>query len=252
MVLKTSSSSASVGSFFNRWLAIGVASSIFIGAGATLIFAPHAVLGERRASWITYTVGGCALVAGVFGALIVGSPRFLYLTSLAITLSRNRIMNYNHYDYVTDSIILGALPLSSNFDALVRTERITAVLSLVQEHEFTPSMFHHPVQHEEWLRAGVQHYWVQTPDYEPVPVGSLMDAAKFIQQHAETGKVYIHCKAGRGRSTAALVVYLCHYRMMGAVEAMEFVRQRRPQINLNRRQRAAVFEACEGKETKGD
>ena len=73
----------------------------------------------------------------------------------------------------------------------------------------------------------------------------LNEACVFLDKHmARKNTVYVHCKAGRGRSCAVVCCYLVH-RGMPADEAMEFVKHRRPHVSLGESQQAAIraFEA---------
>ena len=62
-------------------------------------------------------------------------------------------------------------------------------------------------------------------------------------EHAERGELtYVHCKAGRGRSTTLVLCYLIRQMRMSPDEAFEFVRTKRPQVCLAEGQWAAVRE----------
>ena len=52
-------------------------------------------------------------------------------------------------------------------------------------------------------------------------------------EHADKGELtYVHCKAGRGRSTTVVLCYLVKYKGMTPGEALAMVRSKRPQIHL--------------------
>lgn len=53
---------------------------------------------------------------------------------------------------------------------------------------------------------------------------------------------YVHCKAGRGRSTTLVICYLVREMRMSPQEAYSFVRQKRPQVGLADGQWNAVRE----------
>jgi len=65
---------------------------------------------------------------------------------------------------------------------------------------------------------------------------SLVDinqAVDFIHRNASSGKVtYIHCKAGRGRSTTIVLCYLVKYKKMKPETAFEYVRSKRARVLL--------------------
>lgn len=54
--------------------------------------------------------------------------------------------------------------------------------------------------------------------------------------------VYVHCKAGRGRSTTIVLCYLCMYHGLTPHEAHLFIKKLRPQISA--RHDAPEVHAC--------
>lgn len=56
----------------------------------------------------------------------------------------------------------------------------------------------------------------------------LDDATTFIAAHIRRGCILVHCGAGKSRSVAVVVAYLCRYAGMSIGEALAFVRDRRP------------------------
>ena len=54
----------------------------------------------------------------------------------------------------------------------------------------------------------------------------------FIQQHVEQGhNVYVHCKAGRGRSATVALCWLMAHRDMTAEQAQEHLLSKRPHVH---------------------
>ena len=52
-------------------------------------------------------------------------------------------------------------------------------------------------------------------------------------EHAGRGELtYVHCKAGRGRSTTLVLCYLVKARRMAPSTALALVRGKRPQVHL--------------------
>ncbi|XP_026447567.1 putative dual specificity protein phosphatase DSP8 isoform X2 [Papaver somniferum] len=88
----------------------------------------------------------------------------------------------------------------------------------------------------------MDHLVIPTRDYLFAP--SFVDisrAVDFIHETASCGKVtYVHCKAGRGRSTTIVLCYLVHYKQMTPSAAFEYVRFRRPRVLLAPSQWKAV------------
>lgn len=57
--------------------------------------------------------------------------------------------------------------------------------------------------------------------------------AFYFADHAQEGsKTYVHCKAGRGRSTTLVLCYLIKFFNQDPEQAYAFVRQKRPQVCL--------------------
>ena len=55
----------------------------------------------------------------------------------------------------------------------------------------------------------------------------LDDATSFIAAHLRRGCVLVHCGAGKSRSVAVVIAYLCRYAGMSLTEALAFVSARR-------------------------
>lgn len=55
----------------------------------------------------------------------------------------------------------------------------------------------------------------------------LDDATSFIAAHIRRGCVLVHCGAGKSRSVAVVIAYLCRYAGMSLTEALAFVSARR-------------------------
>ncbi|CAK9184900.1 unnamed protein product, partial [Ilex paraguariensis] len=91
---------------------------------------------------------------------------------------------------------------------------------------------------------GIDHLVIPTRDYLFAP--SCVDinrAIHFIHENASCGKTtYVHCKAGRGRSTTIVLCYLVEYKHMTPAAALEYVLSRRPRVLLASSQWKAVQE----------
>lgn len=85
----------------------------------------------------------------------------------------------------------------------------------------------------------LDHY--ESPDFLPVSEYYLDLAADHIKTKlAEGKKIYIHCKAGRGRSAMCVLAYLIKYKEMSYDDALALVKKARPQINMNAADRKSV------------
>ncbi|KAL5557323.1 hypothetical protein UlMin_039559 [Ulmus minor] len=81
---------------------------------------------------------------------------------------------------------------------------------------------------------GIEHLVIPTRDYLFTP--SFVDisrAVEFIHKNACCGRTtYVHCKAGRGRSTTILLCYFVEYKNMTPAAALDYVLSQRPRVLL--------------------
>ncbi|KAH9301496.1 hypothetical protein KI387_013079, partial [Taxus chinensis] len=89
---------------------------------------------------------------------------------------------------------------------------------------------------------GIKHLAIPTRDYLFAPsFEDIQRAVDFIHENAICGKTtYVHCKAGRGRSTTIVLCYLVKYKQMTPDDAYAYVRSKRPRVLLAASQWKAV------------
>ncbi|XP_028113676.1 putative dual specificity protein phosphatase DSP8 isoform X2 [Camellia sinensis] len=88
----------------------------------------------------------------------------------------------------------------------------------------------------------IDHLVIPTRDYLFAPsYGDICQAVNFIHVNASCGKTtYVHCKAGRGRSTTIVLCYLVEHKQMTPDAAYVYVRSIRPRVLLALTQWQAV------------
>ena len=59
---------------------------------------------------------------------------------------------------------------------------------------------------EEYSRLGMKQLWLPTTDHFEPSVGDLAKAVDFIRR--QDTKVYVHCRAGHGRSAAVVLAWM--------------------------------------------
>lgn len=173
--------------------------------------------------------------------------RLFYKVSLLTNIVRHAIapQRWSWWSPITPQIILGAIPLKNkgDLDRLVNQEKISAVLTVLQPFEWqTKGLFSVPVTPADWQAHGIPHLQIVATDLEPLTQEQIEQGVEFIHQQVKQGKrVYVHCKAGRGRSASIVVCYLLKYGDFATVdEAIAFVQQRRRQISINAEQRVSI------------
>ena len=152
------------------------------------------------------------------------------------TLLYNQIMHRlrparRWWDRVDEHVIVGALPLPHHVDGLAR-EGVRAVVNTCLEYAGPE---------REYARAGIEQLRVPCLDFTPPSGDDVERAVAFIDQHARRGEtVYVHCKAGRGRSATIALCWLVHAHGMTPEAAQQRLQAVRPHVNRGLWQRQVV------------
>lgn len=154
-------------------------------------------------------------------------------------------------------LFLGAIPLATmqhhlTLPKLSQDSDGTAVLTVLQPFENQQAgLVGDPVRPQDWKKLNVSHKQIEIFDLQPIPEKQLEEGADFIheQMDLQHKDVYVHCKAGRGRSAMMVLSYLMKYRKE-AIEKMPgedfvnkaigIVQNSRPQLTLTAQQRTAL------------
>lgn len=132
--------------------------------------------------------------------------------------------------FITDRLAVGDITSRT-------TPGFVAVVSLLTHEELRAAP---KIPGETYVRTGsmpariigrdpnvvsVLHVTVADGSTEPL---DLDEITSFIATYLAEGCVLVHCGAGMSRSVAIVVAYLCRYAGMSYVEALSFVKERRP------------------------
>ncbi|TYZ68253.1 hypothetical protein PybrP1_005289 [[Pythium] brassicae (nom. inval.)] len=162
-----------------------------------------------------------------------------------VSLLYNLVLHHERrrpwWSRVEPLLLLGALPLREKHHLLHLTqeEGVRAVVTMNEPAELLPNLFATPVTPHEWRDAGVAQCFGTTSDFSPPTFGTLDRCVEFV--HAQVDgrghACYVHCKAGRGRSTVVVVAFLVRHRGMVLDDALARVRAKRPHVSLHPAQR---------------
>ncbi|XP_071696444.1 phosphatidylglycerophosphate phosphatase PTPMT2-like [Rutidosis leptorrhynchoides] len=170
-------------------------------------------------------------------ALVGAGARILFYPTLLYNVFRNKIQSeFRWWDQVDQFILLGAVPFPKDVPRLKQLD-VGGVITLNEPYEtLVPSSL--------YRAHGIDHLVIPTRDYLFAPSFVDIDrAVNFIHMNATRGKTtYVHCKAGRGRSTTIVLCYLVEYKHMTPASALEYVRSIRPRVLLAPSQWKAVQE----------
>ncbi|KDP28828.1 hypothetical protein JCGZ_14599 [Jatropha curcas] len=167
--------------------------------------------------------------------LVGAGARALFYPTLLYNVLRNKIQSeFRWWDRVDEFILLGAVPFPTDVPRL-KELGVSGVVTLNEPYEtLVPTSLYHA--HD------IVHLVIPTRDYMFAPAfADICQAVDFIHDNASLGKkTYVHCKAGRGRSTTIVLCYLVQHRDMTPEAAYEYVRSVRPRVLLASSQWHAV------------
>jgi len=155
-------------------------------------------------------------------------------------------LNSPWWNEIIDGIILGAIPLKNynHDDVLVNTENVKYILTILDQFELeTITYISQPVKPEDWTEINVEQKIINSSDFEPLSIEDIQKGVSFlekcvseIKKDNNNRKIYVHCKAGHGRSAIIVIAYLIKNHGMTLTEAHEFTKDKRNTINLNQSQ----------------
>lgn len=144
-----------------------------------------------------------------------------YETSLWYNMLRNKINPEKNPWYSeikipnqpSGKLWLGAIPLKDKNHQinLADKEMKLVVLSVIKRKELTtPTPFSDPVTPDDWKDLSIaEHKIIEAKDFEVPTDEQIKEGVNFIEQQTRKGKtLYVHCKAGKGRSAIIVACYL--------------------------------------------
>lgn len=181
--------------------------------------------------------------------------RFLYIVTLYKKIFDHNYRTYAWWNEIIDGIILGAIPLKNykHDDILVNLDNVGYVLTILDNFEIeTVTFVSQPVQPQDWIDKNVSQKIINSSDFGPLKVQDIVDGVNFletcvdrIKQSRSNKKIYVHCKAGHGRSVTIVVAYLIKRHNMSARDAYNHVKKIRHTVNLNKYQFDSLAGFCE-------
>ena len=145
----------------------------------------------------------------------------LFYPTLWWNMALCRIFPRRHWwDWVNDNVLLGALPSAKDVPRL-KALGIGAVVNACGECAGPLSAYR---------RAEIEQLRLPLVDFLPPRLADVRLGVAFIHQQLVRGrKVYVHCKAGRGRSATIALCYLLE-KGQTPEEAQRLLLQKRPQV----------------------
>lgn len=145
-------------------------------------------------------------------------------------------------DIPSHKIVLGGIPLKNeNHFSALREKNIDSVLILLEIFELEDGWLNEPVKILEWEAIGKRVKHIKAVDFSPLKEEEFREALDFLEKELEQNRrVYVHCKAGRGRSASIVITYLMKKEGISYEEAFSRVSSVRPRVNMNQYQIEAI------------
>lgn len=147
------------------------------------------------------------------------------------------------WDQIAPKLWMGALPTEADVKSLFNLG-VGAVINTCAEADGPQ---------RGYATYGVEQFRLPIVDFTPPTLEEVEHGVAFIrEQHAAGKGVYVHCKAGRGRSATLVMCWLIAEKRMTPEAAQQHLLQRRPHVNkkLYLRPVVRMYYAQQGKVEK--
>ncbi len=151
--------------------------------------------------------------------------------SLGVVWLRTTLGFGHWYDWIDDSVALGARPRRHHLEQL-SAAGVRTVINLCAEYRGHPQTL---------ARLGMTQLWLPTIDYTAPAEDDVRRGLDRIRDDAAHGaKVYVHCKAGNGRAATLALCWLMQRHALPALEAQARLLAVRPGVMRRLHERPVV------------
>ncbi|CEP11958.1 hypothetical protein [Parasitella parasitica] len=148
----------------------------------------------------------------------------LYYNKLAVNCF-GCLTGWKWYNRVDDYIILGALPTPTQIRKLHAQEKVDTIVNMCLEF---------PGYEKLYKDLGITQIRLETPDFS-IPSTDLIHSGicEIVKRKEDKPKstIYLHCKAGRGRSAAIAICYLLRTYDLNLTECQALLIGKRSQVD---------------------
>ena len=165
------------------------------------------------------------------------SARILFYPTLGWNLALHRLLpKRNWWDRIDEHVLMGALPFASDANRL-HAQGVRGIVNTCEEYAG-------PQSHYEPL--GMIQLRIPTVDFMPPSLEDIEKAVGFMHETVGKGhQIYVHCKAGRGRSATVVLCWLVAKAGMTVEEAQAHLLKCRAHVNPRLYRRKVVIEFSE-------
>ena len=144
---------------------------------------------------------------------------------------------YPWWNQILPHLYLGAIPiLDWNHHVQLKELGITHVMTITEFHEnLQPNLLVTPVAPQDWSQIGIIHRQIVASDQSSLTLRQIRENVKYLSQilRDPSHKVYIHCKAGKGRSAIMSACYLVYGDKVTSEQAIQHLKMIRHVVSLN-------------------
>lgn len=172
--------------------------------------------------------------------------KIAFYPTLFYNVIMTKVSSRRWYDRIDETVLLGALPFRGMTKWLVEEENVKGVVTLNEDWELEDFCN----TQEDWQKVGVRQLKIPTVDFTASPSqDDIRRAVEFMEHYCNNklGSVYVHCKAGRTRSTTVVACYLVKIHRWSPEKAVEFIQEKRPHVWLRDKQLDSIeqfWKAC--------
>ena len=206
---------------------------------------------SNTAQAFSTAVGTASRAAYFWGSLVATAVPGIIGKSTGLTPT------FRHWNWVTDRLVLGALPVvtqvggSGNHLAQLRSQleerqqRLGLVVACLSKEEmdgFGVGLVEF-AQQQHWheqISPAVDYHYLPMPDgTAEIDIDLVVKAVEEMHRvlDVEKNAAYVHCKAGKGRSWMVCMCYLTTYGGRSYENAEALIRMARHQVNPSKSQR---------------
>ncbi|HDN27921.1 MAG TPA: hypothetical protein ENG03_12675 [Thioploca sp.] len=157
---------------------------------------------------------------------------YLVLNTIALGLFR-LFSRENALDEIIPNLYLGCQLWIGDYKRFV-SKGIKSTLDLTSE--FSEVSF---------IRTGQNYLCIPLLDTRAPTLNQLEEAVLWISARLSEGPVFVHCALGHGRSATMVAGFLIKHGMVNnAKEAIEFIKVRRPSVELHPKQLTVLEQFC--------
>jgi len=203
---------------------------------------------------LIFMLAAATVSINIAQAVLRHRKEIFYESSLIYVSLRNLFnpKKYPWWNRIDEGVLLGALPIKEK-DHL-ETIPAQAILTLLEPFELENRWpFTTAISAEEWKESEVETFRIGAVDIEGVKVEDIDQGVEFMRRQILNGRtVYVHCKAGVGRSATVVACYFLKYglangkRFASAEEAIAYVFEKRNQVLLHEPHRKAAIDSYFG------